>query len=279
MEKNFPLVSIITPSLNQGLFIEETILSVLRQDYPNIEYIIIDGGSTDSTLDIIRKYESRIKYWISEPDKGQTDAIIKGFHLANGEFMTWLCSDDVLEPSSVSIQLGFLQHFSNCDLVYGDRTRIDEKGNIIGYSKYPEFRSYLLKMGFSLPQETVMIRSSLLNKIVGLNQRYNMAMDYDLWCQLEKVTEFCHIPRYIGRFRSHKSAKSVIFSSQMISNKFDGVYTQEIITVFRSHYKGFFPQLLYKNLSRILLLLSFLDRRKSIYKKKVFLARNIAGNS
>jgi glycosyltransferase involved in cell wall biosynthesis len=98
-----PLVSIITPSYNQGAFLEETIQSVLKQDYLNIEYIIIDGGSTDNSLEIIHKYKDQLAYWVSEKDGGQTHAIMKGFNKAQGKYITWLCSDDVMEPSMISL--------------------------------------------------------------------------------------------------------------------------------------------------------------------------------
>ena len=112
---DWPKISIITPSYNQGIFIEETILSVLDQNYPNLEYIIMDGGSTDNTVDIIKKYEDRITYWISEKDNGQSDAINKGFHKSTGDILHWLNSDDVLVPRALNMLVEYLSN--NPDII------------------------------------------------------------------------------------------------------------------------------------------------------------------
>ena len=271
-----PKVSIITPSFNQAQFIEETILSVLNQEYPNIEYIIIDGGSTDNTLEIIKNYQDQVDYWVSEPDNGQTDAIIKGFEKANGKYVTWLCSDDILEPSAVKIQVEFMEHYSNCGLVYGDRTRIDDKGNIIGFTRYPEFRKYLLKWGYSLPQETVLIRQETFKKTSGLDPKYQMAMDYDLWCKLAQITDFCHIPRFLGRFRSYNNNKSAAFSKQLKENEFSGNLFNELIQVHYEHFDRQFPYFLYNKLGFIRSFLAKIDKHSKINKEKLSLLDRIA---
>jgi glycosyltransferase involved in cell wall biosynthesis len=122
---NKPLVSIITPSFNQGRFLDQTIRSVLTQDYQPIEYIIIDGGSTDGTVEIIKQYESRLGYWVSERDKGQTEAINKGFAQAKGEILAWINSDDVYYPGAVSAAVETLSRNPDIGLVYGDLDFID----------------------------------------------------------------------------------------------------------------------------------------------------------
>src|SRR5689334_11566829 len=134
---NHPLVSIITPSLNQAAFIESAIDSVLTQDYPKIEYIVIDGGSTDGTLDILRRYGDRVR-WLSEPDAGQSDAIDKGVRLTHGEILAWLNADDAYLPGAVSLAVAAFAEDPARALVYGDAQDIDIHGHVIGPSRQIE---------------------------------------------------------------------------------------------------------------------------------------------
>src|SRR5512136_1965980 len=129
---NQPLVTVITPSFNQAQFLEATILSVLNQDYPKLEYFVMDGGSTDGSLEIIKKYESRLTGWVSEKDHGQTDAINKGFSRARGDILAWLNSDDTYEINAVREAVAYLRERPEIGLVYGDANFIDESGRIIG---------------------------------------------------------------------------------------------------------------------------------------------------
>ena len=122
------LVSIVTPSYNQSRFIEDTIRSVLSQDYPQIEYMIVDGGSTDGSVEIIKRYEDQLAWWVSERDQGQTDAINKGFARATGDILAWLNSDDTYEPGAVSAAVKYLQEHPEVGMVYGDCNYIDENG-------------------------------------------------------------------------------------------------------------------------------------------------------
>ncbi|MCJ7530019.1 MAG: glycosyltransferase, partial [Anaerolineales bacterium] len=129
---NLPLVSIVTPSYNQAQFLETTIRSVLDQVYPNLEYMVVDGGSTDGSREIIRKYADRLAWWVSEHDRGQTDAINKGFTRAHGDILAWLNSDDTYEPEAVAEAVTFLQTHPDVGMVYGDANFIDEQGQVIG---------------------------------------------------------------------------------------------------------------------------------------------------
>jgi glycosyltransferase involved in cell wall biosynthesis len=132
---DLPRVSIITPSYNQASFLEETICSVLEQDYANLEYIIVDGGSKDGSVEIIRRYESQLAWWVSEPDQGQTDALNKGFGMASGDILAWLNSDDTYLPGAISGAVEYLMSHPEAGLVYGDANLVDENGTVI--SRFP----------------------------------------------------------------------------------------------------------------------------------------------
>lgn len=265
-EYSHPLVSIITPSFNQGKFIEETIISVLKQDYPNIEYIVIDGGSCDQTVDIIKKYEKKISYWISETDEGQTAAIIKGFEKASGKYITWLCSDDLIDPSMISISVGFLEKHPEWAMTFGDRIRYDSKSNMIGYHRYCEFRPWLLKWGFAIPQETVLMRRSAYDCSEGLDKSLKMAMDFDLFCKLVKIGKIKHLPAFLGRFRSHTNNKSTIFNNEVSKSGFSKGAPGELAEVYKMHFKKPFPVSRWKKVSLLIEILGLLDRRKNQYK-------------
>src|SRR3989304_5754921 len=133
----YPKLSVVTPSYNQAPFIEETIHSVLDQDYPNLEYIIVDGGSTDGSVDIIRRYSGRLAWWVSEKDRGQTDAINKGFARATGNIFAWINSDDTYEPRAVGQAVKYLTEHSEAGMVYADCNYINEEGRVIGRSPPP----------------------------------------------------------------------------------------------------------------------------------------------
>jgi glycosyltransferase involved in cell wall biosynthesis len=226
----------VTPSFNQGRFLEDTILSVLKQDYSNIEYLIIDGGSTDNSVEIIRKYEDRLAFWVSEKDKGQTHAIKKGFRRAKGRFMNWLCSDDVLEPSMVSISVDFLISHPEVGMTYGDRVRIDAKGNICWLQRFPRFRPYMLKWGFAIPQETALFRRKIYDAVGGVDESLKMAMDFDLWCRISNVSRIHHIPAFLGRFRVYGSNKSSLFTDELNKTGFSKGRPAEFATVYQRHF-------------------------------------------
>ena len=177
-----PLVTIVTPSYNQGCFVQQTIQSVLAQDYPHIEYFVIDGGSTDDSAEIIRRYVTRLAYWVSEPDRGQTYAINKGFARATGSILAWLNSDDLLAPSAVRIAVAYLRAQADVGLVYGDRLHIDCRGNVIGVNRMPAFYAAMLARNITLPQETAFFRRDAFERAGGIDQTLHFSMDFDLWC-------------------------------------------------------------------------------------------------
>ena len=208
--ERLPLVSIITPSYNQAKFLEETILSVLNQDYPQIEYIIVDGGSSDGSVDIIRSYAERLGWWVSERDKGQTDAINKGFARAKGEILAWINSDDTYLPGAVSEAVAFLQAHPEIGMVYGDANLIDETGNVLGPFPARQTDYRRLRQGYvHIPQQSSFFRASLWKQVGPLDSSFYFAMDYDLWVRLAKVAPLYYIQRLWANFRLHSLGKSV----------------------------------------------------------------------
>jgi glycosyltransferase involved in cell wall biosynthesis len=208
--ESFPLVSIVTPSFNQAKFIEETILSVLGQDYLNTEYIIVDGGSTDGSVDIIRKYSDRLGWWVSERDKGQTEALNKGFARARGEILAWINSDDTYLPGAIYEAVAFLQSHQEVGMVYGDANLIDETGKVIGQfpARQTDYRK--LRKGYvHIPQQSSFFRARLWKQVGPLDPSFYFAMDYDLWVRLAKVTALYYNPRLWANFRLHSHGKSV----------------------------------------------------------------------
>lgn len=205
-----PLVSIVTPSFNQGRYLERTILSVLNQDYSNIEYIVIDGNSADNSLEIIHKYSKRIAYWQSEKDQGQTDAINIGFSKATGQILAWLNSDDTLEPQAVSQAVSYLLQHPEVGMVYGDCNLLDANDNVIGKFNAKQTDYKKLKKGYvHIPQQASFWRSELWNQVAPLDSSIYFAMDYDLWLRLAKISKIAYIPKLWANFRLHGDAKTI----------------------------------------------------------------------
>jgi len=208
--KKEPLVTIVTPSYNQAAYLEETIQSVLNQDYKNIQYIIVDGASTDGSVDLIKRYENKIIKWISESDRGQTDAINKGFSLAKGEIIGWLNSDDTLLPHAVSEAVRFLIDNPAVGLIYGDANYIDGNSEVIG--KFPAAQTTLkrLRRGYvHIPQQASFFRKSLWDRVGPLDPSFFFAMDYDLWVRLASVSEIKYLHQLWANFRLHANAKTI----------------------------------------------------------------------
>ncbi|MHA1381529.1 MAG: glycosyltransferase family 2 protein [Candidatus Helarchaeota archaeon] len=208
MAKDTLKVSIITPSYNQGQFIERTILSVLEQDYPNIEYIVIDGGSTDNTLEILKKYENRL-IWKSEPDKGQSDAVNKGFRMATGEIIGWLNSDDVYRPGAIRIVVEYFLEHPEVDMVYGECDYIDEfdKSKNFYHTENFNLKRYINAKDI-IPQQSSFYRKRILDKVGLLDINLNYAMDFDLFIRIGKNGIIKRIPFHLASFRSYVGQKS-----------------------------------------------------------------------
>lgn len=205
------LVSIVTPSYNHAQFLEATIRSVLDQDYPNLEYLVVDGGSTDGSLEIIRKYADRLAWWVSEHDRGQTDAINKGFTRARGDILAWLNSDDTYEPRAVAEAVALLQARPDVGMVYGDANFIDEQGQVIGRFPARQTDYRRLRQGYvHIPQQAAFFRGDLWRQVGPLDPTFYFAMDYDLWVRLARIAPLAYHPRLWANFRLHSNAKTML---------------------------------------------------------------------
>ena len=201
-------VTIITPSYNQGDYIERTILSVLNQSYKAIEYIIFDSCSTDNTMNIVNKYKDKLKVFV-EKDKGQTDAINKGFRMASGDIIGWINSDDELLPDCVEKVVNAFKSNENIGIVYGDTILIDQNNNKIGDAKCPNINlNKLLNTNSSVIQPGSFYKKDLVQKVGYLNDKLSYVMDFDLWIKLLKISNAYYIPQYLSEFRFHDSSKT-----------------------------------------------------------------------
>jgi glycosyltransferase involved in cell wall biosynthesis len=204
-----PLISVITPSYNQAEFIAETIESVLTQDYTRREYLILDGASTDGSVDIIRRYAEQLDYWVSEPDRGQSHAINKGFALAHGDVLTWLNSDDVFLPGALSAVADCFARHPEVDLVYGDFVYTDLKGKVLRRRKVFPKISYDQLVGHDyLGQPAVFFRRGLLEQVGLVDESLYYSMDWDLFLRMWKVACPMHLPRELATFRLNHLAKT-----------------------------------------------------------------------
>ena len=215
MDKNFPKISIVTPSFNQGKYIEQTIQSVFNQNYPNLEYIIIDGGSTDNTFEIIKKYEQHLSYWISEPDKGQTHAINKGFAKCTGEIFNWINSDDYYEPGAFEKLAKLFTEHPNVNVVCGkewsfNNERPDEKtlnaGSIIKENVYETIRVGIID------QPCTFFRKKKIDAFFPLDESLHYVMDRQLWWSyLLKYGQgdILQTDEILTWFRLHPQSKSI----------------------------------------------------------------------
>jgi len=209
-----PLVTIVTPSYNQAEFLEQTICSVLAQDYSAIEYLVVDGGSTDGSVAIIKRYASRLHWWVSEPDSGQSDGINKGLKRANGEIVAWLNSDDLYLPGAVAAAVDVMQSRPDLGFVYGDAITIDENGRPINHLTFPNWSFDDLMAFRIICQPAVFMRREILEQVGYLDELFHFMLDHQLWLRIASQAPIRHIPLMFAAARHHPTAKNVSQAEQ-----------------------------------------------------------------
>jgi glycosyltransferase involved in cell wall biosynthesis len=208
MKPYSPLVTIVTPSYNQANFLEATICSVLKQDYPSIEYFVIDGGSTDDSVKIIKKYAKHITWWISEKDSGQAEAINKGLQRAKGDITGWLNSDDIYQAGAISAAVRAFQANPRAGVVYGDAWSMDEKSDPFNLMKARQYSLVDLLAFCSICQPAAFMRREVLEQAGYLDQAYHYVLDHYLWIRMARLAPMKYVPQTWASSRYHDQAKN-----------------------------------------------------------------------
>lgn len=256
--RNYPLVTILTTSLNRVIFLEKAINSVLEQDYPNIEHLIIDGGSTDGTVDLLKKYEERytnkgyVVHWISEKDSGQAEAENKGFRLAKGKFITILNSDDYLKKNGITKLIEVFLMNPSIDIVYGDHESISEGEN----KKISHFRKYTLEdivyKGYYIPQAGCMFKKELIDEVGMLDESFHHAFEQDFFIRcLKRGVKVYHLNEVVetmldhSKRMTHVNFKRTMKEAKIVYFRHGGKYLSRFyLLYFKSRYlKNFFDVL------------------------------------
>lgn len=217
-----PKISVVVPSYNQGPYIEQTLRSIIDQGYPNLELIVIDGGSTDDSVEIIRRYASHIAYWVSEPDGGQTRGLIKGFQRATGDVQCWLNADDLHEPQTLREVARFFSERPEVRFVYGNWTWMDRDGNALYYRREMGFYRWLWLYAYDyIPQPAAFWRRDLYEEVGGLDPKYSLTMDADLFARFARVCHPHHLDRPLACFRSYPEQRNQAHRTKSDREQYD----------------------------------------------------------
>ncbi len=277
---HLPKISIVTPSFNQGQYLEQTILSVLGQMYPNLEYIIIDGGSTDNSVKIIEKYEKYITYWLSEPDRGQAHAINKAIRKSTGEIVTWLNSDDYYMEGALMKIGNFFRNNDRFDIVFGNSIRVDHNGKVLN-KLIPQVFNGNIKNPFTvvLPQPSSFFSKDIFDHYGPLDESLHFSMDMDFWLKLaHNNVNFSVLEEDLTYFRIHENAKSYSgnspFVDEMIKKYCAMLNTQQYECYSREHVKSILYDYVkfgkFHRSKSLIVRLLYLFRLVKISPKKVF---------
>jgi len=205
-----PLVSVVTPSYNQAAYLEYTLRSVLGQDYPRVEYIVVDGGSTDGSVDLLRRYADRLAWWVSEPDAGQADALRKGFARARGEILAWLNSDDMYAPGAIAAAVRALLQHPDAGWVVGDALSVDATGRPFHHHRGGPWGLAELMTLHILPQPAVFFRRTWYARVGGVDPSFRYLMDHHLWLRLARAAgPPVYVPQVWAFARYHPQAKNL----------------------------------------------------------------------
>lgn len=221
-------ISVVTPSYNQEAFIRTTIESVLSQTYPHVEYLVMDGGSEDGTLEVLKSYGSRF-YWESKPDRGQTNAINKGWKKSTGEILAWLNSDDFYYPESLQLVASFFEKNPHIDWVYGDCNFVDEQGNLLrAYPTRPyNYLDLLVNTWNYIPQPATFIRRRVFESCGFLDESLNYIMDMEYWLRIGERFQGGYLPAPLAALRLHREAKSLRYLSG---------FARELVQVYQGYF-------------------------------------------
>jgi glycosyltransferase involved in cell wall biosynthesis len=216
MMNDYPVLSIVTPSFNQAHFLEMAMRSVFIQDYPAVEYWVIDGGSDDGSVEIIERYADRLAGWESRKDHGQADAINKGFQKSTGEIVAWLNSDDVYLEETFQQAVTAFQEHPEVGLVYADGIMVDSKLRVLDYHRYPQVTLLDLLSFEVILQPTVFMRRKVLEEVGYLDPSYHLILDHELWVRIARRYAVLHIPAFWALERTHSQAKTIAMARDFV---------------------------------------------------------------